>query len=118
TANDLTSIRDLDRILHAIVRRTRQLLGTDIAYIALNDPDARESRILVTDGSVSDSFANLKMRYGIGLLGLVAQTGQPYSTPDYHADKRFDHRGYIDEAVTDESIRAILGVPMVVDDVC
>ena len=115
TANDLTSIRDLDQILLAIVRRARQLLGTDIAYIALNDPDAEQIRILVTDGSVSDAFANLEMRFGTGLLGLVAQTGQPYSTPDYHADDRFRHRGYIDEAVTDESIRAILGVPMVVD---
>lgn len=118
TANDLTSIRDLDQILLAIVRRARQLLGTDIAYIALNDAEAGHSRILVTDGSVSDAFANLQMRYGTGLLGLVAQTGQPYSTPDYHADERFQHRGYIDEAVTDESIRAILGVPMVVDGEC
>ena len=118
TANDLTSIRDLDQILLAIVRRARQLLGTDIAYIGLNDPDADQTRILVTDGSVSDAFANLEMEFGTGLLGLVAQSGQPYSTPDYHADERFEHRGYIDEAVTDESIRAILGVPMVVDGEC
>lgn len=115
TANDLTSIRDLDQILLAIVRRARQLLGTDIAYLALSDPQAEETRILVTDGSVSDSFANLRMAFGTGLLGLVAQTGQPYSTSDYHADDRFRHRGYIDEAVADESIRAILGVPMLVD---
>ena len=118
TANDLTSIRDLDQILLAIVRRARQLLGTDIAYIALNDPEAEQIQILVTDGSVSDAFANLQMRFGTGLLGLVAQTGQPYSTPDYHVDDRFQHRGYIDEAVSDESIRAILGVPMVVDGEC
>ncbi|MGH3358637.1 MAG: helix-turn-helix domain-containing protein [Nocardioidaceae bacterium] len=118
TANDLTSIRDLDHILLAIVRRARQLLGTDIAYLALNDHDAEVSRILVTDGSVSDSFANLRMAFGTGLLGLVAQTGQPYSTSDYQADERFQHRGYIDEAVADESIRAILGVPMLVDGEC
>lgn len=118
TANDLTSIRDLDQILLAIVRRARQLLGTDIAYLALNDPQAEETRILVTDGSVSDAFANLRMAFGTGLLGLVAQTGQPYSTSDYHADARFRHRGYIDEAVADESIRAILGVPMLVDGEC
>lgn len=118
TANDLTSIRDLDQILLAIVRRARQLLGTDIAYLALNDRDEEVCRILVTDGSVSDSFANLRMSFGTGLLGLVAQTGQPYSTSDYNADERFHHRGYIDEAVDDESIRAILGVPMLVDGQC
>src|SRR5690606_10340879 len=70
--------------------------------------------IRVTDGSVSDAFANLKLPLGTGLLGLVAQTGQPYATPDYHTDDRFEHRPYIDEAVADESIRAILGLPMTV----
>ncbi|HYJ70088.1 MAG TPA: GAF domain-containing protein [Nocardioidaceae bacterium] len=114
TASDLTAILDLDQILLAIVRRARQLLGTDIAYLGLNDEADGAAYIRVTDGSVSDAFANLRLPIGTGLLGLVAQSGQPYATPDYHADERFEHREYIDEAVTDESIRAILGVPMVV----
>jgi GAF domain/PucR C-terminal helix-turn-helix domain/GGDEF-like domain len=114
TASDLTAIRDLDQILLAIVRRARQLLGTDIAYLGLNDEADGAAYIRVTDGSVSDAFANLRLPFGTGLLGLVAQTGQPYATPDYHADERFEHREYIDEAVGDESIRAILGVPMLV----
>jgi PAS domain-containing protein len=33
TAGDLSSLRDLDRVLVAIVRRARQLLGTDAAYL-------------------------------------------------------------------------------------
>lgn len=114
TANDLTAIRDLNQILRAIVRRARQLLGTDIAYLGLNVEEEGAAYIRVTDGSVSDSFANLRLPLGTGLLGLVAQTGQPYATPDYHTDDRFEHREYIDEAVADESIRAILGVPMTV----
>ncbi|MFO7191822.1 MAG: GAF domain-containing protein [Thermocrispum agreste] len=114
TANDLTAIRDLNQILRAIVRRARQLLGTDIAYLGLNVESEGAAYIRVTEGSVSDAFANLRLPLGTGLLGLVAQTGQPYATPDYHADDRFEHRPYIDEAVADESIRAILGVPMTV----
>lgn len=114
TASDLTAIRDLNQILRAIVRRARQLLGTDIAYLGLNDEADGAAYIRVTDGSVSDAFANLRLPLGTGLLGLVAQTGQPYATSDYQADDRFEHRRYIDEAVADESIRAILGVPMTV----
>ena len=114
TASDLTAIRDLNQILRAIVRRARQLLGTDIAYLGLNVESEGAAYVRVTDGSVSDSFANLKLPLGTGLLGLVAQTGQPYATPDYHSDERFEHRAYIDDAVGDESIRAILGVPMTV----
>ena len=45
----------------------------------------------------------------------MAQTGEPYFTEDYQSDERFVHRGYIDEAVAGEKIRAILGVPLVVD---
>ena len=41
TANDLAALRDLDAVLTAIVRRARQLLGTDVSYLTLNDPAAR-----------------------------------------------------------------------------
>ena len=115
TAQDLTAIRDVQQILQAIVRRARQLLGTDIAYLGLNAPEDDAAYIQVTDGAVSASFRNLKLPLGTGLLGLVAQTGVPYATPDYHHDDRFTHRDYIDDAVGDESIRAILGVPMTVN---
>src|SRR5690606_21594110 len=74
TASDLTAIRDLHQILRAIVRRARQLLGTDIAYLGLNVESEGAVYIRVTDGSVSDAFANLKLPLGTGLLGLVAQT--------------------------------------------
>ncbi|MDO9380537.1 MAG: GAF domain-containing protein [Nocardioidaceae bacterium] len=110
TANDLTAIRDVGEILGAIVGRARQLIGTDISYLGLVEGDA--TCIRVTDGAVSASFRNLRMPLGTGLLGLVADTGVPYATPDYHADERFAHREYIDDAVDDERIHAILGVPM------
>ena len=41
--------------------------------------------------------------------------GAPYFTEDYQSDTRFLHRGYIDEAVAGEQIRAILGVPLVLE---
>ncbi|MCF6470827.1 GAF domain-containing protein, partial [Nonomuraea sp. MG754425] len=47
-----------------------------------------------------------------GLGGLVAQTAVPYATADYFADARFRHKEHIDEAVTEEGLVAILGVPL------
>ncbi|TMR97577.1 helix-turn-helix domain-containing protein, partial [Nonomuraea basaltis] len=47
-----------------------------------------------------------------GLGGLVAQTATPYSTADYFADARFRHKDDIDEAVKEEGLVAILGVPL------
>lgn len=115
TAHDLIAIRDVDAILAAIVRRARQLLGADMAYLSLNDEDEGASYMKVTDGSVSAEFRNLRLPLGTGLLGLVAQTGAPYYTDDYQHDQRFEHRDYIDHAVNDERLRAILGVPLLVE---
>ena len=115
TASDLTAIRDVDAILAAIVRRARQLLNADMTYLSLNDEAEGASYMKVTDGALTPEFERLRLPLGTGLLGLVAQTGAPYFTPDYQSDERFLHRGYIDEAVAGEKIRAILGVPLVVD---
>ncbi len=115
TASDLTAIRDVDEILTAIVRRARQLLNADMTYLSLNDEPEGASYMKVTDGALTPEFRSLRLPLGTGLLGLVAQTGAPYFTEDYQADERFVHRGYIDEAVAGERIRAILGVPLVLD---
>ncbi|GCD90834.1 GAF domain-containing protein [Nocardioides sp. LS1] len=115
TASDLTAIRDVDAILAAIVRRARQLLNADMTYLSLNDEEEGASYMKVTDGALTQEFRTLRLPLGTGLLGLVAQTGAPYFTEDYQSDLRFLHRGYIDAAVDGEGIRAILGVPLVVD---
>ena len=115
TASDLTAIRDVDTILAAIVRRARQLLHCDMTYLSLNDEAEGASFMKVTDGSISARFRELRLPLGTGLLGLVAQTGAPYFTDDYQHDERFRHEEYIDDAVADEGIRAILGVPLLVE---
>lgn len=117
TASDLTAIRDVDTILAAIVRRARQLLHCDMTYLSLNDEADGASYMKVTDGALTREFQNLRLPLGTGLLGLVAQTGAAYFTEDYASDERFVHKGYIDEAVAGEQIRAILGVPLVLDGV-
>ncbi|WP_323793239.1 helix-turn-helix domain-containing protein [Nocardioides sp.] len=115
TAHDLIAIRDVDAILTAIVRRARRLLQADMTYLSLNDEAEGASYMRVTDGSVSAQFRTLRLPLGTGLLGLVAQTGAPYYTDDYKHDQRFEHQEYIDHAVNDEDIRAILGVPLIVE---
>jgi GAF domain-containing protein len=115
TASDLTAIRDVDTILTAIVRRARQLLNADMTYLSLNDEPEGASYMKVTDGALTAEFRELRLPLGTGLLGLVAQTGAPYFTEDYQSDDRFVHRGYIDDAVAGERIRAILGVPLILD---
>ncbi|OIJ93922.1 diguanylate phosphodiesterase [Streptomyces sp. MUSC 14] len=113
TAHDLAGLRDLDAVLRAIVQRARSLLGTDVAYLTLNDPAHGDTYMRVTEGSVSARFQQLRLGLGEGLGGLVAQTTRPYVTDDYFEDARFQHTRTIDAGVRDEGLVAILGVPLV-----
>lgn len=110
TAGDLSSLRDLEAVLQAIVRRARELLGSDVAYLMLNDEEHRTTWMRVTEGIRTDSFKKVLLDLGAGLGGLVAATCTPYATSDYGADERFLHT--IDDVVSGEGLVAILGVPL------
>jgi DNA-binding PucR family transcriptional regulator len=112
TAHDLAGLRDLDSVLQAIVQRARSLLGTNVAYLSLNDPARGDTYMRVTEGSVAARFQQLRLGMGEGLGGLVAQTARPYVTDDYFKDDRFQHTLAIDAGVRDEGLVAILGVPL------
>jgi len=115
TARDLASAADPAGVLDAIVRRARLLLGTDVAYLTLYDPELGDTFMRATDGSVSARFQAVRLPLGAGLGGLVAQTRRPYWTADYLADERFRHTVEIDSAVGDEGLIAICGVPLLVE---
>ncbi|GAA1109267.1 helix-turn-helix domain-containing protein [Nocardiopsis metallicus] len=112
TANDLAGMRSLDQVLRAIVERARHLLGTDVAYLTLSDPEAGDTYMRVTSGSVSATFQRVRLAHGKGLGGLVASTSLPYVTANYFTDPRFEHAENIDHAVREEGLVAILGVPL------
>ena len=112
TVGDLAALRDVDAVLHAIVRRARTLLDADTAYLAMYDPVRGDAYMRTTDGSVSAKFQQLRLPLGAGLGGLVVQTTSPYFSNRYINDTRFRHTSAIDEAVTEEGLVAILGVPL------
>ncbi|GGK70182.1 helix-turn-helix domain-containing protein [Ornithinimicrobium pekingense] len=112
TVADLAALKDLDDVLEAIVRRARTLLGCDVSYLSLNDDEAGETYMRITQGIHSEEFRNVRLGFGEGLGGLVAQTARPYATADYFSDDRFNHTGTIDSAVGSEELTAILGVPL------
>ncbi len=111
-ARDLASLPDPGGVLDAIVRRTRTLLGADVAYLTLHDPERGDTYMRATAGSVAARFQALRLPLGAGLGGLVAQTHRPYWSADYPRDERFRHTSEIDAAVAEEGLAAICGTPL------
>ena len=115
TARDLASLADPGGVLDAIVRRARTLLGTDVAYLTLADPERGDTYMRATAGSVSTRFQTLRLPQGAGLGGLVAQARRPRWTADYPADSAYRHTEEIDAAVAEEGLVAICGTPLLVE---
>jgi sugar diacid utilization regulator len=116
TARDLTALRDIDQVLQAIVRRARQLVGCQIGYLANVDRQREEFYMRATDGAVSEDLPKLKLKRGIGLIGLIEKTATPQSSANYEPDERFPHSKEVDSIFREEGIRSILGVPLLVGE--
>ena len=112
TATDLTGIRDVEAILLAIVKRTRTLTGSDMAYISLNDYSRNETFIRKSDGVATEGYRTIRMPIGIGVLGKAASGVASFQTSDYLEDSDVVHLSQIDEIVRGEGVVSILGVPM------
>ncbi len=111
TAGDLSSLRDTDKVLTAIVRRTRVLLVSDVAYITLIDKEGDVTTMRVEVGMQTPALREMRLAHGTGVSGMVAKTGEPFWTSDYIHDRRIVH--VIDDIVTEEGLSAVLGVPLI-----
>jgi DNA-binding PucR family transcriptional regulator len=114
TAEEVSGRHDLGDTLDAICRRARGLVRADVAYITLDDPQHGDVFMSAADGIVTAAFHDIRLAYGAGLGGLVAQAGQPRWTSGYLVDEQFAHLREVDQAVLEEGLVAIAGVPLLV----
>jgi GAF domain-containing protein/sugar diacid utilization regulator len=112
TARDLSSLRDVDDVLAAIVHRVRQLFGADSGYLALVDRGTGDAYMRITSGTVSQAIESVRLRPGTGIGGWIIQTGQPFSTKNYLEDRSIAHDPSVDEAVRRDGVMSIGGVPI------
>jgi hypothetical protein len=107
----LSAVHDLDALVQEVVDHARRLLGVDVAYLALAEPDG-SLVIRVTDGSLGPRLRGVVLPPHSGLAGRVADTGEPVQSADYLGDARLTHLGEVDRVAEDEGLRTILGVPL------
>ncbi|MEV0899166.1 helix-turn-helix domain-containing protein [Actinoplanes sp. NPDC049802] len=109
---DLVSIRDRRVVLQGVVRRARLLLGSDMAYISLNDLARGETFIHTTDGVRTEAYRAIRMPLGTGVLGKIAAGKSAAHTIDYLTDSDLAHFPEIDGIVAGEGVRTVTGVPI------
>lgn len=115
SAEDLSSHLDLTGLLAAIVSRARNLLGSDIGWLSVLDPQQGEFRVLVADGAMRRSTTQMVAHRDRGVASVVMSSRLPFTTSDYLQDPRFSHDGTLDDTFREEGIVALVGVPLIWD---
>jgi sugar diacid utilization regulator len=113
SAQDLSGRLDLTSLLKAIVSRARNLLGSDLAWLSVHDAERDEFQVLVADGALAQSTPHMVTRRDMGVASIVMSTRLPFTTADYLHDGRFVHDVRLDDAFRNESIAALVGVPLI-----
>lgn len=106
----ITSEGNLKTNLQVVVDKSRQLLGTDTAYIALRDEERREVFIYCVSGIRTETFRKIRLPFGEGLGGSVAKTGRGYIIDNYFTSKTLSHKAA--DAVAQEGLTSGMAVPM------
>jgi sugar diacid utilization regulator/putative methionine-R-sulfoxide reductase with GAF domain len=103
----------VDTVLASVVTRARRLLDCDLAYLSLNDAARPETHVRVMAGATTGDWRGVRIPFGTGIGGRVAESAAPLATPDYFHDERLDHDAAVDSSARAERQVAILGVPLV-----
>lgn len=116
SARELAELRDTDALLHRLVERAHDLMGTDITYLSEFHEGSDELHVRSTLGAVAPSFRELVVPPGMGLASKVVRTRSPQWSSVYQTSHSIAHESGIDAAVAAEGLVSLLGVPLVAGD--
>ena len=106
---EINAQHDVPTLLNAIIRRAAGLLNARMGGLYLVQPDA-ESLKLVVAHNLPGAYTGTILKFGEGVSGRVAQTGEPLMVSDYQA--------WLEQAqvYAGSGFRRVLGVPLKVGD--
>jgi len=109
----ISSTLDLDDALQRVMDRAVQILNAEAGSLLLMDRLGRELIFEVVLGPTGEDLQGARIPVGQGIVGSVAQTGEPLIINDVASDPRWEVS--FDEA-TEFQTRDILCVPMITHD--
>jgi PAS domain S-box-containing protein len=109
---DITGQLEVKPLLQTVVQRAADLLGANGGGLLLRHPKREKIEVVVT--YKLSTIRGWEFELGQGLVGRVAQLGEPLIENDYHAwegrDRRFDQEPY------KNLFKAMVGVPLEQED--
>jgi len=109
-ALNMSAERSLDENLNFIVQKSRELMTTDAAYIALIDESMSCLVMHTLSGIRAESFKNMHVPMDQGLGGLILKTREGRIIDNYFSN---DEITYADkQAVLDEGLASTMAVPI------
>jgi adenylate cyclase len=85
--NSLTAERDLDKLLHKIMYKTREVMDAERSTLFLLDEEKQEIWSKVAEGV---GMKEIRVPLGAGIAGHVAKSGETVNIPDAYQDPRFN----------------------------
>ncbi len=105
---------NLDTVLQRVTEGAKDLCRSDLAEIALRDPESEALAVRYVVGTRYGGYDNLRVEAGKGLGGQVLLTGRPIRTDDYAKDPRLT-KDYL-HVIREEGIVAEMVVPIRIGD--
>ncbi len=105
---EVDSAPDLDSALGVLVRRTREVMESDVCTVYFTDETRRRHVIAATDGLSSRVIGNVQFGFGTGLIGQVAEGRRPVNLDRVPADL---DRGFVVQSGAGP-YQGFLGVPV------
>ena len=107
--HDLLSLDSLDALLERLVGTVRRLIPVNGVLIVEADTPRRELIPLRADGTWPADFAEKRLPFGDGLIGLAVRYGKPILANEAHRDPRAGHV----VGTPEEEPEAIISLPLV-----
>lgn len=83
TMADLSSERELSKLLQAALERAVRLLAVTGGELAIYDED-RNELVIVASHNIGVDSTGVRLKLGEGAMGMVAESHEPLIVPNYH----------------------------------
>jgi len=109
----LTSTLKLNKILSAIMKKTKAMIGAEAWSILLVDEEKEELFFEKAQGKKRREIKKFRIKIGEGIAGWVAKEGLPVIIPDVSRDERFS--GKVDKLLHFKT-KSLMCIPIKIED--